>query len=74
VSWLAEKGRQPEFGARPLRRAIQREVDNPMSRLLLDGRLHRGQRVRVVVREGHLDFEVVETKEPVTVGQTDPGV
>jgi ATP-dependent Clp protease ATP-binding subunit ClpC len=73
VSWLAERGRKPEFGARPLRRAIQREVDNPMSRLLLDGRVQRGQRVRVVVRDGRLDFEVVETKEPVTVGQTDPG-
>jgi ATP-dependent Clp protease ATP-binding subunit ClpC len=70
VAWLAERGHEPEFGARPLRRAIQREVDNPMSRLLLDGRLHRGQTVRVVVRDGGLDFEVVDQEAPVPVGQT----
>jgi ATP-dependent Clp protease ATP-binding subunit ClpC len=70
VDWLAERGHEPEFGARPLRRVIQREVDNPMSRLLLDGRLHRGQRVRVVVRDGSLDFEVVEDREPAAAGQS----
>ncbi|MGW4599207.1 ATP-dependent Clp protease ATP-binding subunit, partial [Streptomyces sp. NPDC004457] len=37
VDWLAERGYQPEYGARPLRRTIQREVDNQLSRLLLDG-------------------------------------
>jgi ATP-dependent Clp protease ATP-binding subunit ClpC len=68
VAWLAERGHQPEFGARPLRRAIQREVDNPMSRLLLDGRLHRGQTVRVVVRDDGLGFDVVEERAPVPAG------
>jgi ATP-dependent Clp protease ATP-binding subunit ClpC len=63
VDWLAERGYQPEFGARPLRRVIQREVDNPMSRLLLDGRLTRGGRVRVTVRDGALDFGVAD-REP----------
>src|SRR4051794_22200543 len=63
VDWLAERGFEPEFGARPLRRTIQREVDNPMARLILDGRLHRGQRVRVVVRDGELDVEVPESVE-----------
>jgi ATP-dependent Clp protease ATP-binding subunit ClpC len=69
VDWLAERGHEPEFGARPLRRVIQREVDNPMSRLLLDGGLQRGQRVRVTVRDGALNFEVVETREPAGAGQ-----
>jgi hypothetical protein len=41
-----------------------------MSRLLLDGRLHRGQRVRVVVREGDLDFEVAEKEAPIPAGAT----
>jgi ATP-dependent Clp protease ATP-binding subunit ClpC len=67
VGWLAERGHQPEFGARPLRRVIQREVDSPVARLLLEGRLHRGQRVRVTVRDGALDFDVIETSEPVGV-------
>jgi ATP-dependent Clp protease ATP-binding subunit ClpC len=58
VDWLAEHGYQPEFGARPLRRVIQRSVDNRLSRLLLEGQVHRGQRVRVVVRDGDLDVAV----------------
>jgi ATP-dependent Clp protease ATP-binding subunit ClpC len=70
VDWLAERGYEPSFGARPLRRVIQREVDNPLSRLLLDGRVRRGQRVRVTVRDGGLDFEVVESREPAASGQT----
>jgi ATP-dependent Clp protease ATP-binding subunit ClpC len=63
VSWLAERGFEPQFGARPLRRAIQREVDNRLSRLMLDGRLRSGQRVRVVVQEGDLDLEVEDVRE-----------
>jgi ATP-dependent Clp protease ATP-binding subunit ClpC len=74
VGWLAERGHEPEFGARPLRRVIQREVDNPMSRLLLDGRVRRGQRVRVTVRDGALRFDVedeanVAEEQPVTSGR-----
>jgi ATP-dependent Clp protease ATP-binding subunit ClpC len=63
VDWLAEHGYQPEFGARPLRRVIQRSVDNRLSRMLLEGRVQRGQRVRVVVRDGELDVEVPEWVE-----------
>ncbi|MGG7380184.1 type VI secretion system ATPase TssH, partial [Escherichia coli] len=39
VDWIAERGHQPQFGARPMRRTIQREVDNQLSRLLLDGQI-----------------------------------
>jgi ATP-dependent Clp protease ATP-binding subunit ClpC len=49
---LARHGHQPEHGARPLRRTIQREVDNPLSRLLLDGRLPSGSRVVADVADG----------------------
>jgi ATP-dependent Clp protease ATP-binding subunit ClpC len=51
IDWLADRGFQPEFGARPLRRTIQREVDNRLSAMLLDGRLGPGQHV-TVAREG----------------------
>jgi len=76
VDWLAQRGHQPEFGARPLRRVIQREVDNRMSRLLLEGGVRRGQRVRVGVREDALQFDVVADEanvvqeEPVSSGRT----
>ncbi|MDQ0584326.1 ATP-dependent Clp protease ATP-binding subunit [Streptomyces rishiriensis] len=56
VDWLAERGYQPEYGARPLRRTIQREVDNQLSRLLLDGRVTEGERVTVDVEDGRLAF------------------
>jgi ATP-dependent Clp protease ATP-binding subunit ClpC len=57
IDWVAEHGHQPEFGARPMRRTIQREVDNPLSRLLLDGQILPGQDVTVDAHDGRLVFE-----------------
>jgi ATP-dependent Clp protease ATP-binding subunit ClpC len=56
VDWLADKGFQPEFGARPLRRTIQRELDNQLSKLLLGGELTAGNTVKVDVVDGKLTF------------------
>ncbi|MGW0759854.1 ATP-dependent Clp protease ATP-binding subunit [Streptomyces sp. NPDC002814] len=56
VDWLAKRGYQPEYGARPLRRTIQREVDNELSRLLLDGRVKEGDRVRIDTEADRLKF------------------
>ncbi|MFI8089718.1 ATP-dependent Clp protease ATP-binding subunit [Streptomyces sp. NPDC086080] len=64
VDWLAERGFQPEYGARPLRRTIQREVDNQLSRLLLDGRVQEGGRVTVDTQDGHLTFRTQEAPAP----------
>ncbi|MFJ7291015.1 ATP-dependent Clp protease ATP-binding subunit [Streptomyces collinus] len=64
VEWLADRGYQPEYGARPLRRTIQREVDNELSRLLLDGRVDKGGRVTVDVRDGSLAFETQSSQAP----------
>ena len=52
--WLAENGFDPEFGARPLRRAVQRHLENPLSKGLLDGTFQEGDFVEVQVREGGL--------------------
>ncbi|MFK4190148.1 ATP-dependent Clp protease ATP-binding subunit, partial [Streptomyces sparsogenes] len=60
VDWLAHRGHQPEYGARPLRRTIQREVDNPLSRMLLDGELAEGGEVRVEVADGRLVFRAAD--------------
>ncbi|MFF4037239.1 ATP-dependent Clp protease ATP-binding subunit [Streptomyces sp. NPDC001816] len=62
VDWIAERGYQPEYGARPLRRTIQREVDNQLSRLLLDGTIAPGSRVTVDVRDGLLDFRAQQAQ------------
>ncbi|WP_320777132.1 ATP-dependent Clp protease ATP-binding subunit [Streptomyces sp. CRN 30] len=64
VDWLAERGYQPEYGARPLRRTIQREVDNELSRLLLDGRVTEGGTVTVDVADGRLVFRTPVTEAP----------
>jgi len=68
VDWLARRGFQPEFGARPLRRTIQREVDNRLSSMLLDGRLLPGQHVTVATEDDHLDLRV--TDQPQVPPQT----
>jgi ATP-dependent Clp protease ATP-binding subunit ClpC len=57
VDWIAEHGYQPEFGARPMRRTIQREVDNRLSKMLLDGAVRPGQKVTIGARDGQLTFE-----------------
>ncbi|MER5715671.1 ATP-dependent Clp protease ATP-binding subunit [Streptomyces sp. NPDC002132] len=66
VDWLAERGYQPEYGARPLRRTIQREVDNRLSRLLLDGQVEEGDRLTVEVEDGRLAFR---TAPPVPAAE-----
>ncbi|MFI7603159.1 ATP-dependent Clp protease ATP-binding subunit [Actinoplanes sp. NPDC049681] len=58
IDWLAERGFQPEYGARPLRRTIQRELDNRLSRMLLNADLAPGRTVRVDADGGQLTFEV----------------
>ena len=70
VSWLAERGFERAFGARPLRRAIQREVDNRLSRLLLGGELSAGQQVTVDAVDDALDLQVADV-EPNTVAEAE---
>ena len=54
---LAEEGWDPAYGARPLKRAIQRLLENPLARELLEGRFAEGDVVRVDARDGELRFE-----------------
>ena len=58
VAHLAERGFDPEFGARPLRRTIQREVENELSRMLLGGKLSEGDTVTVALEKGRLAMAV----------------
>jgi len=52
VDWLAEHGYEPEYGARPLRRLIQREIDDRIADLLVSGELADQGAVRVDVVDG----------------------
>jgi ATP-dependent Clp protease ATP-binding subunit ClpB len=56
LALLAEAGFDPVFGARPLKRAIQERIENPLSRLILDGTLGPKDQVKVGVTKGQLGF------------------
>ncbi|HEX9419399.1 MAG TPA: ATP-dependent chaperone ClpB [Methylomirabilota bacterium] len=58
-AYLARVGYDPVFGARPLKRAIQREVETPVARLIVAGKLHDGGTVRVDVAGDGLRVEAV---------------
>ena len=53
-TWLANRGYDPVYGARPLKRVIQKQVQNPLAELLLEGAVKDGDTVRVSVREANL--------------------
>src|SRR5829696_6076305 len=74
VEFVAEEGFDPEFGARPLRRTIQRRVDNELSRMVLEGALNPGDKVVVDLEEGKLTFEVLDETAPMwTTTKNDTG-
>ncbi len=54
---IAEAGYDPVYGARPLKRAIQTLVENPLARQILDGRFASGDTIEVQTRDGALAFE-----------------
>jgi ATP-dependent Clp protease ATP-binding subunit ClpC len=54
--WLAKEGYDPLFGARPLRRAIERYVENPLSTKLLRGEFKEGNKIIVDLKDGELTF------------------
>src|SRR3989338_11452776 len=55
--WLAKEGYDPAFGARPLRRAIQKYVERPLSVELLGGKFKDGAVVTVDVKDNKITFQ-----------------
>jgi ATP-dependent Clp protease ATP-binding subunit ClpA len=66
--WLAERGYDRLYGARPLARVIQEHVKKPLAEELLFGRLVRGGAVKVTLKDDKLDFEIVEAALPALPG------
>jgi len=66
-NWLANEGYEEQFGARPLRRALQRHVESPLSVQLLQGEFSSEDHVLIDEEDGRLTFQTVETEqvEPV---------
>ncbi|MHC4821030.1 MAG: ATP-dependent Clp protease ATP-binding subunit, partial [Planctomycetota bacterium] len=63
---LAHQGYDPVYGARPLKRVIQKRVQDPLALHLLDGTFAEGDTVRVTARDGEFAFEKVESGEAVS--------
>ena len=57
-TWLAARGYDPVYGARPLRRLMQREIDDRLARAILSGEVHDGQAVRVTLAADGNGLEV----------------
>jgi ATP-dependent Clp protease ATP-binding subunit ClpB len=53
-TWLANTGYDPVYGARPLKRVIQRQLQNPLAKMLLSGAIVDGETVHVTVQEGQI--------------------
>ncbi|HEX9017615.1 MAG TPA: AAA family ATPase, partial [Anaerolineaceae bacterium] len=67
LDYLAEVGWDPDYGARPLKRAIQREVQDPLAMKLLAGEIHAGETIHVNHGEKGLEFETAPFSEAEAV-------
>ena len=61
--FLAESGFDSKYGARPLRRAIQTKLEDPMANALLEGRIKRGETVRIQIRQKEICFTPVSEEK-----------
>ena len=60
--WLAERGYDPVYGARPLKRVIQRHLQNPLATMILEGRIGDDQTVRVGTAGGNLVINGIDAE------------
>ncbi len=65
--WLAEKGYDPVFGARPLRRTLQRLVESRLSKKLIRGEFKPGDQLHADIKNGELVFTKAKSKRPTPV-------
>ena len=70
LDYIIDKGYDPHFGARPLRRAIENQVEDPLAEELLQGKFVNGATIAVTVEEGELSFEEVHPPEPALSGES----
>ena len=72
VTALAKDGFDPQYGARPLRRAIQNEVEDAVAELMLEGKLQGGDTARICLRDGKvtIEKETSPAKEEQSEGAT----
>ncbi|AOX16200.1 ATP-dependent Clp protease ATP-binding subunit ClpA [Kozakia baliensis] len=69
--WLAERGYDRLYGARPLGRVIQEHIKKPLAEELLFGRLANGGAVKIGIKNDALDFDIIESGAPKPSGDED---
>ena len=65
IAHIAQAGFDPVYGARPLKRAIQQEIENPLAKEILSGAFGPGDTVHVHDRNGHIVFDKTVEAEAV---------
>ncbi len=71
VELLIERGHHMEYGARPLRRAIERNIEDPLAEEILKGTFKEGEVIEAYVENGTIKFRKAEKKDPVETGSKD---
>jgi ATP-dependent Clp protease ATP-binding subunit ClpB len=61
--WLGKKGYDAAYGARPLKRVIQKFVQDPLAEMLLDGKIHDGETVKITAGKDGLMFNGAAAKK-----------
>jgi len=67
--YLVENGYEPAFGARPMRRLIQREIEDPLSLMIISGKLSSGDIVQVDTKDGKITLKI-KKKTILAITQT----
>jgi ATP-dependent Clp protease ATP-binding subunit ClpB len=57
LEWLAQLGYDPQFGARPIKRVIQRKVLNELSKYILSNSVTQGSEIKISVKGGEIVFD-----------------
>ena len=65
VKFLIDKGYDPTYGARPLKRTIQRYIENVLAEDILTGKFHEGDTIRAEIRGDFIVFEKASSTTPV---------
>lgn len=56
LTWLGDQGYDPTYGARPLKRVIQRELQNPLAMMILEGKIHDGETIHITAGKKGLEI------------------
>jgi ATP-dependent Clp protease ATP-binding subunit ClpC len=71
---ILEKGYNPTYGARPIRRALEHDVEDPLSEQILQEKIKDGDTVLVTLRDGALQFDVTSRPAPPPAAPVQPAV